>query len=267
MGTRGVDLSRIASAQSFYLKRGPIGCLLIHGITATPFTVRAMGEWLAARGVSVHAPVLAGHSRTWEHLEKTRWQDWYASVEEGYKFLRKRCTKVFAAGLSMGGAQALHLAAHHPELNGVIAMSPAVYTEDWRLRFLPLLRLVQRTVPAIGGAINDEKALKEICYNRLPLRSVAELIKFQAHLREELHLVRCPALVIQGRRDPIVPSGNARFVYDRISSRPKQLVYLPKSSHVITMDVERLRLFRLSIKLLQSRAANMTGGWTVKANV
>jgi carboxylesterase len=251
MGTAGVDLSRVAQARSFYFKRGSTGCLLVHGITATPFTVRAMGEWLASRGITVYAPVLAGHARTWKHLEATRWTDWYESAEQGYALLRKRCRKVFAAGLSMGGAQVLHLAAHHPELDGVIAMSPAAYAEDWRLKFLPLLRLVQRTVPAIGGAINDEKAMQEICYNRLPLRSVAELLKFQSHLREELHLVRCPALVVQGRHDPIVPPGNARFVYGAIGSARKQLVYLPRSSHVITMDCERQRLFRLALRFLK----------------
>jgi len=251
MGKPEIDLSRVKDAQSFFMKRGGTGCLLVHGITATPFTVRIMGEWLASRGITVYAPVLAGHARTWKHLEATRWQDWYASAEAGYDFLRKRCRKVFAAGLSMGGAQVLHLAAHHPELDGVIAMSPAAYAEDWRLKFLPFIRLFQRTTPPIGGAISDPDARREICYDRLPLRSVAELIKFQAHLRDELHLVRCPALVIQGRHDPIVPPGNARLVYSRISSVRKKLVYLPRSSHVITMDVERLRLFRLALHLLK----------------
>ena len=251
MGTAGVDLSRLPQARPFFYKRGPVGCLLVHGLTSTPFTVLEMGKWLASRGITVHAPVLAGHSNTWQHLEATRWQDWYASAEEGYAFLRKRCRRVFAAGLSMGGAQVLHLAAHHPELDGVIAMSPALYTDDWRLKILPLIRLFQRTAPAIGGAISDEKAMQEICYNRLPLRAVAELLKLQSHLRDELHLVRCPALVIQGRHDPVVPSGNARYVYNAMGSTRKKLVYLPRSSHVITMDVERERLFSLSLGLIR----------------
>ena len=251
MGNAGVNLSRVKEARAFYMGRGGTGCLLVHGITSTPFTVRAMGEWLAARGVTVHAPVLAGHSRTWMDLEKTEWQDWYASVEKGYNLLRKRCRKVYAAGLSMGGAQVLHLAAHHPELDGVVAMSPALYVKDWRLHFLPLLRLLQRTTPAIGGAVADPSQAKEICYDRLPLRSVAELLRFQSHLREELHLVRCPALVVQGSHDPVVPPGNARFVFGRISSRRKKLVYLPRSSHVITMDLERVRLFRLALALMR----------------
>jgi carboxylesterase len=245
------DLSRVREARPFFFRRGRVGCLLVHGITSTPFTVREMGEWLAARGITVLAPILAGHCRTWKHLEKTRWQDWYGSVEEGYSALRRRCRRVFAAGLSMGGAQVLHLAAHHPELDGVIAMAPAAYLGDWRLRFLPLLRLFRRTTPPIGGAIFDPDAPREICYDSLPLRSLAELLRFQRHLREELHLVKCPALVVQGRRDPIVPPGNARFVWERISSRRKRLVYLPRSSHVITMDWERPRLFRLSLGFLR----------------
>jgi len=249
----GGDLSRLVKARPFLFRRGPTGCLLVHGITSTPFTVREMGEWLAARGITALAPVLAGHCRTWKRLEATRWQDWYASVEEGYAALRKRCRRVFAAGLSMGGAQVLHLAAHHPELDGIIAMSPAAYLGNWRLKFLPLLRLVQRTTPPIGGAIADRSAPREICYDRLPLRSLAELLAFQRHLREELGLVRCPALIVQGRHDPVVPPGNAKFVWERIGSARKRLVILPRSSHVITMDLERLRLFRLSLGFLRKK--------------
>ena len=247
-----MDLSRLKEARAFSFRRGRTGCLLVHGITSTPFTVRAMGEWLAKRGITVHAPVLAGHSRTWKHLEATRWQDWYASVEAGYKLLRTRCRRVFAAGISMGGAQVLHLAAHHPELDGVIAMSPALYLDDWRLGLLPLLRIFQRSVPAIGGEINDRESPRELYYDRMPLRSVAELLRFQFHLREELHLVRCPALIIQGKNDSVVPPGNARFVFDRISSRAKRLVCLARSSHVITMDLDRERLFRLALTLMRN---------------
>lgn len=246
-----MDLSRLKETRPFHFKRGTTGCLLVHGLTSTPFTVRSMGEWLARHGITVYAPLLAGHGRTWRELEKSGWKDWYGSVEAGCDFLRARCRRVFAAGISMGGAQVLHLAEHHPELDGVVAMAPACYITDWRLKILPLLRLVQRTVPAIGGAIADPSSPPEICNDRLPLRSVAELLGFQSHFTEDLHLIRCPALLVQGRNDPVVPFGNAKFAYDRISSKRKKLLILPKSSHVITMDWEKERLFRLALKLMK----------------
>ncbi len=247
------SLSRNPDARGFVFRRGRDACLLVHGLTGTPFTMRMMGEWLARRGITVQAPVLAGHSRDWQALERTSWKDWYASAEEAYLRLRAGHRRTVVAGISMGGALALHLAAHHPELDGVIAVAPALYLDDFRLKFVPLLRLVGRTVAPIGDSINDPRAPVELCYERLPLRSLAELLRLQSHLREELHLVRAPALIAQSSRDRVVPPGNARFAFERIGSKRKRLMMLERSAHVVTMDLDRERLFRSSLPLIRGR--------------
>src|SRR5256885_14246546 len=61
----------------------PLGCLLIHGFTATPDEMRPLGEALAARGFPVRAVRLAGHGTEVADLAGTRWTDWFASVAEG----------------------------------------------------------------------------------------------------------------------------------------------------------------------------------------
>ena len=245
------DLSRVREARAFSFRRGPVGCLLVHGITSTPFTVREMGEWLARHGISVMAPVMAGHARTWRHLEGARWQDWYADVEEAYDALRRRCRRVIAAGISMGGTQVLHLAAHRPELEGVIAMAPAMYLDDWRLKFLPVARYFMRFAPSIGGGVRDPGASREICTDRFPVRALRELMRMQAHLREEIHLVRCPVLAVQSRLDDVVPPGNARWVVEHVSSPRRRLIELSRSGHVITMDFERGKLFRAALSFMR----------------
>jgi len=244
-----------AEARPFFFGRGPTGVLLVHGITATPFTVREMGERLAGAGFTVSAPLLAGHGTSWRDLERTRWQDWYASVEKAYEELARRCRKVVAMGISMGGAQVLHLAAHRPDLAGIVAMAPALYMTDWRIPFLPVIRRVLRTVPGVSGLIADPEAPGEPAYEVTPTRSLAELVAFQRHLRDELALVRCPALFAHGARDPLVHPGNSRLAYARVSSRRKRLLVLPHSSHVVTMDLDRERLFREAADFARSLAA------------
>lgn len=245
------SLESVRAIRPFWFRRGRVGCLLVHGLTSTPYTLRAMGQWLARRGVTVLAPLLAGHGTTWRALERTTWRDWYASAEAGYDRLRRRCRCVYAAGISMGGVLVLHLAARRPDLRGVIAMAPALYLSDWRLPFLSLLKHVVRTTAPIGGDLRDPHASSEYHYDRLPTWSLHQLIKLQAVLNGELPRVRCPVLLMQGVHDRVVPPGNARAVYRRIGSRRKQLVTLHRSAHVITLDQERERVFTLALKFIR----------------
>ncbi len=246
------DLRGVPEARAFALGSGATGCVLVHGITSTPHTMRPMGESLARAGIAVRAPLLAGHGVRWQDLERTTWGDWYGSVEAAYAALRGRCRRVYAAGLSLGGALALHLAAHHPELDGVIAMNPVLYLKDWRLPFLPLFRRVRRCLPAIAGDLQDPRAQSDISYDRTPLASVAQLVAFMRHLEDDLPQVRCPALVLVSALDHIVPPGNGPHVLARIGSRRRRLVTMRRSSHVMTLDWEQDRVFALARAFLRA---------------
>src|SRR5207247_2364206 len=61
----------------------PLGCLLVHGFTGTPEEMRPLGEALAARGFPVYGVRLAGHGTDVAEPARTRWTDWFASVEAG----------------------------------------------------------------------------------------------------------------------------------------------------------------------------------------
>lgn len=104
----------------FFFAGGPTGCLLVHSFSGSPPEMRPMGEYLTAQGLTVLGVRLAGHGTSPEDMAKTTWHDWVASAAEGLRELQGQCSKVFAAGLSMGGLLVLHLAAHHPLAGGAV---------------------------------------------------------------------------------------------------------------------------------------------------
>src|SRR4029077_19546830 len=108
--------------QPFRIRGGLRGCLLIHGFAGTPPEMRGLGEFLAAGGYDVMGPLLAGHGLSPEAMAATRSPDWVRSAEEALVTLRRDCSEVFVGGQSLGGTLALHLAATHPDINGVITM-------------------------------------------------------------------------------------------------------------------------------------------------
>ncbi|MEJ7707949.1 MAG: alpha/beta fold hydrolase [Nocardioidaceae bacterium] len=76
--------------------------------------MRPWAEHLAAAGFTVSLPRLPGHGSTWQDLNRTRWQDWYAEVCRALDELMATCDEVMVAGLSMGGCLALRLAEKRP---------------------------------------------------------------------------------------------------------------------------------------------------------
>ncbi|TSC63380.1 MAG: hypothetical protein G01um1014106_509 [Parcubacteria group bacterium Gr01-1014_106] len=49
--TRGSN-GLLPGAEPFSLGEGPVGCLLVHGFTSTPYDLRACAEHLAAHGIA-----------------------------------------------------------------------------------------------------------------------------------------------------------------------------------------------------------------------
>src|SRR5438445_13568545 len=92
----------IPDAEPFAADGGPVGVVLSHGFTGMPASMRPWAEHLAAAGFSVRLPLLPGHGGTWQETNRTRWTDWYRTVEGAYDELAARCTTGFAGGLSMG---------------------------------------------------------------------------------------------------------------------------------------------------------------------
>ena len=79
------------SAEPFSADGGPVGVLVLHGFTGSPQTVRDWAAYLAAAGLTVRAPLLAGHGGTWQELAKTGWTDWYADASRAFLALSQRC--------------------------------------------------------------------------------------------------------------------------------------------------------------------------------
>jgi carboxylesterase len=224
----------------FFFEGGEVGCLLVHGFSGSPPEMRPMGEYLAGKGVTVVGVRLAGHGTTPEDMARTGWRDWVVSAEEELRELRRRCERVFVAGLSMGGLITLHLAVHH-SVAGIVAMSAPAYVADWRFRFMPLVQYFVRWVtPNIESDLTDPEAEERLfSYSVLPVRCIASLGQLLHLVRRELSQVKVPALIMQGENDHHVPADSARIIFEELGTAEKEIVWWPNSGHCITVDSER----------------------------
>jgi carboxylesterase len=235
----------------FESRQGDTGILLIHGLTGTPGEVEPLGNYLASKGISTLGPWLKGHGSSPKDLAKTTWMDWEESVYEAYEEIQKRCSRVYIAGLSMGGAQSLHLAAHFP-VAGVISMATPVKIFDFRFNGIAFFRFLQWRTSNLTGGILDPSAPTHATYPYVATKNLFELKKLMDIVRSELPKIKVPALVIQGRKDSMVPPPNGQIIYDALGSARKHLVYLDNSDHVVTMDYEKNVVFEKVFRFIET---------------
>ena len=176
----------LPGAEPLHHDGGSVGVLLCHGFTGCPQSLRPWAEYLIAAGLSVSLPLLPGHGTTWQDMNRSRWPEWYATVDVALSQLRGRCETVVVAGLSMGGALALRLAEQRgADVAGLVLVNPAVKIEDPRLRVLPLLRFLLPSLPAIGGDIK-KPGVTELAYERTPLQALHSMVAMYAAVAEDL---------------------------------------------------------------------------------
>lgn len=109
--------------------------LLLHGLSDSPYSMRALAELFAARGWHVVGLRLPGHGTAPSALTQVTWEDWAAAVRIAAKHLRARTgpdVPLVFAGYSTGAALAVEYALATlqgealPKAAGLVLLSPAI---------------------------------------------------------------------------------------------------------------------------------------------
>jgi carboxylesterase len=241
-------MKRIQSGgEPFFFQGSSVGCLLVHGFTGAPREMLDLGKHLAEQGHSVHGVRLFAHGTQIDDMERARWHDWLASVEDGYYLLRDHCDRIVVMGLSMGGMLSLTFAPRFP-IAGVVAMStPYALPPDPRLPFIRILSpFVRRVKKGPSDWVDPAAEEDHFDYPFYPTRAILELRHLVSMMQSALPRITVPTLVIHSRNDGGVAPESAERIFEALGSSEKTLEWVQRSGHVITRDAERQRVFTLA---------------------
>jgi carboxylesterase len=234
---------------------GPVGgpgpaVLCLHGLSGTPYEVRPPAEALARHGFACVGPLLPGHGEPWQRLAATSESAWLEVAKEAFDQLSETHERVYVLGLSMGGLLALSLAVRRP-VEGLLVLATPLRLR-WLLRIaVPILASFVGSVAKNSGIADPEALGRHPGTDRMPLRSVVNVMRLQKQVERELPKVEAPIHLIFSRRDPTVDPEDAERILELVSSPRRTVRYVDRSLHVVTVDFDREEVARECVGFLQ----------------
>ena len=241
----------LPDAEPFAHDGNNVGILVSHGFTGQPRSVKPWAQYLADQGYTVRAPRLPGHGTSWQEMNNTGWQDWYAEVDRAYRELAEKCDYVFVMGLSMGGSLCLRLAEEKGDgISGVVLVNAAVHSERPDRFLLPLL---SKIIPAFPGIVNDIKkpGQDEGGYSKMPLKAAYSLTQLWSLVKTDISKVTQPLILFRSPDDHVVEPSNGAWILANVASRDAEEVLLHDSYHVATLDNDAETIFKGSADFVE----------------
>jgi len=255
----------------FFLPGGNDCVLLVHGLTGTPAEMRPVAKQLARQGFSVLCPQIAGHCGNVADLKRSKWQDWYGSIERAFETAKLTHARVYVAGLSMGALIALKLAEEKgSRVDGLGLLSVTFFYDGWNMPHIRrrlLLPLVlysplryfmswrenppygikcERTRAAVHSVLTsrDAKASEKIGIFLTPAVTIHENLRLIRAAKNALSGVHSPALIVHSTEDDTASIKNAHYVAARISSGKVETFFVDDTYHVLTLDKRKYDVAR-----------------------
>lgn len=249
MSRRSTSPVVLPGAEPFAADGGPVGVLVLHGFTGSPYSVRPWAEQLSAGGLTVRAPRLPGHGTSWQDLNRTGWPDWYAAAEAAFVELSARCSQVFVAGLSMGACLALRLAqTQGAKVAGVVLVNPSLAPDTRLFLLAPVLK---HLVPYLRGIAGDIKkpSSGEGGYKVVPVRAAATLPSMWRTTAANLAAVTAPVLVFRSTEDHVVGPASMKLL--QVALPGAEVRPLANSYHVATLDHDAPEIFAGTLAFIE----------------
>ena len=232
---------KIKQPQPFTFEAGPRAVLLLHGFTGHSADVRMLGRFLEKKGYTTHAPIYRGHGVPPEELIMTNPDKWWEDVKKAFQHLKDLgYEEIAVAGLSLGGVLGLKLA-YSEKIKAMIPMCAPMFFDN-KTQLSKGFKQYSKEYKQLEQ--KDEETIKE---------EVAPLVDNSKELFEALgktiqdvknnvDTIYTPVFVVQARKDQMINTDSATYIFDNVESDMKDIKWYEESSHVITMDKEKEQL-------------------------
>ena len=226
--------------------------VLIHGFTGSPSEMKLLSEALNAEGYGVEVPLLVGHGTNLKDLMGVYPQQWIDPLDALIARLLSEGQRVVVGGLSLGSILGLQLALRYPQIKALLLYSPPIRSGDPRRFLAPFLIRFMQSLPKPASDFFDPIAAERLwSYDRYPVATSARVLDLISRTRKQLTQVQQPLLAIASRRDKVISTSGIKLLMGTVQSSPRELHWLERSGHAITVDAEWTVVRDLSLGFLR----------------
>jgi carboxylesterase len=233
-------------------EKSKVGIIFVHGFTGSPISMRPWAEFFLQKGYSISVPLLPGHGTRPEDLNRVKWQQWPAKVEEELDWMHSQGMTVFIFGLSMGGGTTLNVCLKHSSsVAGIVLVNPMAHVKFVPPQIAWAISRFQKMRDSVGDDIK-KPGVTEHGYDSLPAVGVYQLLKMLSYNRKRLHDVTTPLMLFHSKDDHTLPVSNTEIIMKGVGSIDKQRIELVNSFHVATLDYDQDIIFENSLIFVEN---------------
>ena len=233
--------------------------MMLHGLGANALELQRLAKELHALGFSVIVPRIHGYSF---ESDLQTWNNWVEQAQIQLWILQAKYASVSLVGLSMGAVLALVLAQKEENsLAGLVVLSASLAFDGWSMPWYRIfLKATPSWLPFVSryelkesepfGLKNEEMRsavralmkshhISESGADKLTYEQIKEGQSLVKEARKNIKKIDCPCLIIHAVDDEVVHVRHADWVFKKIKSPDKEIIYLGDSYHMITIDNER----------------------------
>ena len=229
-GNAPFELKPPASCPSGHGKPYRRGVLLTHGLTDSPYSMRALGSFFQMNCFRVLAILLPGHGTQPGDLLDIRWEEWAKAEAFGTDRLAAEVDEVYLAGFSTGGALSVYQSQDDPRVRGLFLFSPALEVDS-----LAALANVHK-YRLFGFAWLDVMPDKDVYkYESFPKNAAAQIYALTQAVKSRLkeHAVSIPVFAAASQDDTTVhTSATIDFMAHTLAPSSKLVLYSTDVSKV-----------------------------------
>lgn len=255
-GARGTKLY----AQWWRPRNGAVrgALVIVHGLRDYSARYAEIAERLAKDGIAVYAADLRGHAHSsGRRVSIASFDDYTDDLDILMRRTQQRepHTPVYLFGFSMGGAIAADYAiTYHPDIHGLILAGAALDVDVSGLKIAGT-KAVASINPDAGLFTLDphdfsrdpqvvDLNLKDplVYQDGAPVHTAVELLAAIDTIKERMHEIDVPLLVMHGKADKVTPPAGSVALYAAAKSTDKTLTLYDGLYHDLLHEPEKLRV-------------------------
>jgi carboxylesterase len=241
------------------LKGGNHAILMLHGLSGSNLEVARLAQSLHAHGFSVFAPNIEGYCFA---SQTTPWQDWLEKAQGHLDMMLEQYETVSVLGMSMGATLALALA-EQESIASIALLGTAMDYRGWSIPWYRFLLRFGRVFTEFNFTYKEEfpfgvknpelrAKMKQSYTKRKYAEAGGEEISLKhliqgdyliEHVKKNLDGVSSPVIAIHAIEDETCSVRGAERMFEQLSSKQKEFIYLGDSYHLITIDNQRQIVF------------------------